>query len=93
MKARLNPGQRHPRIWRGSYLSPSSGELAALTSAITSANIIFERFRRVLQVIEPDPSNRLSFGHEPRQLLILSCTEVESAWRSILFRRRSDSVW
>ena len=58
---------------------------------MTSANVLLERFRHVLRTVEPDPTNRQAFGHELRQLLILACTEVESAWKSILVDNKYSS--
>jgi len=80
----LLPAARYPRIWRGSYWTPTATEIQAFVGASTSANLLRERFRRVLMTIEPEPENRLAFGHELRQLLILASTEVESAWRAVL---------
>lgn len=78
------PGERHPRIWRPGNSRPPLDEIHAFTGSLASANVIMDRFRRVLRTIEPVPGNRAAFGHELRQLLILAATEVESAWRSIL---------
>jgi hypothetical protein len=78
------PGERYHRIWRGQYWRPTAEETHAFVGAVTSANLLRERFRRVLMTLEPDPENRKAYGHELRQLLILASTEVESAWRSIL---------
>jgi hypothetical protein len=78
------PGERHPRIWRGGYSEPPESELNAFADALTSASVLLDRFRHILRTLEPDPANRQSFGHELRQLLILTSTEVESAWKSIL---------
>jgi hypothetical protein len=87
VKART-PGERHPRMWRGRYSEPGMEEKESLAGAVTSANVLLERFRHVLRTVEPDPTNRQAFGHELRQLLILACTEVESAWKSILVGNR-----
>jgi len=78
------PGERHPRMWRGRFSEPLPDEEESLAGALTSANVLLDRFRHVLRTVEPDPANRSAFGHELRQLLILACTEVESAWKSIL---------
>ena len=82
-KART-PGERHPRIWRGDYSEPGQDERERFSGAVTSANVLLDRFRHVLRTIEPDQANRQAFGHEIRQLLILACTDVESAWKTIL---------
>lgn len=78
------PGERHPRIWRGRYLEPPREEAESLTASFSSAHALIDRFRHVLRTVEPHEANRSTFGHELRHLLILGCTEVESAWKSIL---------
>lgn len=34
--------------------------------------------------VEPDSANRLTFGYQLREVLLLACTEVESSWSGIL---------
>jgi hypothetical protein len=78
------PGERHPRIWRGSYSSTPSNEVESFFGSLASASVCFDRFRQVLRTIEPERINDGAFGHELRQLIVIAATEVESAWRAIL---------
>jgi len=82
------PGERHPRIWRGKFSQPTAGEAQGFSAAFAAANVILERFRYVLRTVEPEAGNAQTFGHEIRQLLILACTEVEAAWKSILVENK-----
>lgn len=92
----LHPGFYLPRIRRGELIDNqiayglptlSIDEMnlrEAFTSSVSAARILFRKMRAVFEVIEPIRSQATVYGHELRQLLILACTEVESAWRSIL---------
>lgn len=82
------PGERHPRIWRGKFSQPTAGERQGFSAAFAAASVILERFRYVLRTVEPEAANAQAFGHEIRQLLILACTEVETAWKSILVENK-----
>lgn len=78
------PGERHPRMWRGEHSVSSLSERNSFISAINSTNALLDHFRRVTRAIEPHPSNQSAFGQELRQLLILTATEVERAWKGVL---------
>ena len=56
----------------------------AFISSASAAHLLFSKLRAIFEVVEPSPSQATIFGNELRHLLILACTEVESAWRSIL---------
>jgi hypothetical protein len=83
VKART-PGERYPRMWRGRYSVGPPSERNSFISAINSANALFDHFRRITRTIEPHTSNQSAFGQELRQLLILTATEVERAWKGVL---------
>jgi hypothetical protein len=40
--------------------------------------------REVFRSVEPSDANNSAYGDQIRSLLILACTEVESAWRAVL---------
>lgn len=99
VKLTLEPGQYHPRIARpsdfshGKLIYPgkekleneiaiATGQLAALT----------EQLQRLCQTIHPDGANLDVYGHAPRNLLILACTEVEAHWRGVLEANGSTSA-
>jgi hypothetical protein len=46
--------------------------------------ILIEKLHEVLLFVEPDDYGLKSHGHKTRELLILSCTEVENAWKYYL---------
>jgi len=84
----LDSGQYYPRIWRrGRYTWGDFGEDYTdhdIVLGIQAAELLLERMRDVFRTIQPCKANQHSFGHEIRALLLLACTEVESAWKSIL---------
>lgn len=45
---------------------------------------LYRRLADIFETVEPHPKNYSTHGHALRHLLILACTEVESAWRSIM---------
>jgi len=51
---------------------------------MSSARNLLARLTDVFRIVEPHPSNLEVFGHELRHLLILACTEVESAMKAVL---------
>lgn len=85
--APLEAGAYHPRIWRtgnpGLFELPPADQ-RAFYSAAAEALVLFDKLNAVFRIVEPHPSNEDCYGHETRQLLILACTEVENAMRSVL---------
>jgi hypothetical protein len=92
LKAEL--GSYFPRIWRGVYDSERfycynpidarsiyGGVYVGATVAVSS---IFEAVEGLFLFVEPAKENLSTFSHKIREALILACTEVESAWRSVL---------
>ncbi len=84
-KANLDVGEYHPRIWRGQFSPrPSQTHQLAWTMSVQAARNLFLDMREVFRCIEPSSANLLGYGHRIRELIILACTEVESAWKSVL---------
>jgi len=93
---RLNAelGRYFPRIWRGVYdLGPyycyNNIDARRIYSGVyiganVAASSIFDAVEKLFLYVEPSKENLPAFGHKIREALILSCTEVESAWRSVL---------
>ena len=87
-------GLYFPRIWRGVYdldrfycynpIDARSIYPGVYVGANVAASSIFESVRRLFLFLEPAKENLPTFGHKIREGLILACTEVESAWRSVL---------
>jgi len=93
-KTKLPLGHYFPRIWRGiyetdtynSYNIVNARETYSTTyiGANVAASSIFEALELLFRYVEPSSENRSAFGHKIREVLILTCTEVETAWRSVL---------
>lgn len=81
----LGGGDFHRRMWRkgGPALDETGDERAFLTSCSAALGLM-DHMRTAFRFIEPVPENAAAFGHELRELLMLACTEVETAWRGIL---------
>lgn len=87
-------GRYFPRIWRGvydpdSYYCYNSVDARRIYGGIyiganVAASSIFDAVEELFLYVEPSKENLSAFGHKVREALILSCTEVESAWRSVL---------
>jgi hypothetical protein len=55
------------------------------SSAVGAVSGLTRRMGELFRYIEPSVGSNLhAFGHEPRQLLVLATTEVESSYRAIL---------
>lgn len=87
-EVQTKPGNYHPRMWRGDMenlkASMLAGSQAILSKAVVAGEIIIDRLFDLFTYIEPTKSNQNIFGHKVRELLLLSCMEVESGWTAIL---------
>ena len=86
------PGEYHPRVWRGTE-SPApedTGHRQALIDSLLVCHQMVGQLREVFYCVHPDISQLSVFGNRQRELLLLSCTEIESAWRSIFRENQSD---
>ena len=91
----LVPGTYFPRIWRGHYdrYDRLGTYLPIGTRAMygrkhvqstVAASSLFSYLIEIFRHVEPASSNLKTFGHKLRELLILTCTEIESSWRAVL---------
>jgi hypothetical protein len=49
-----------------------------------SIRLLVQQLDNLLLFVEPSPDGLKCFSHKTRELLILSCTEVENQWRALL---------
>lgn len=90
-EAEFEPGEYYPRMQRVALDCPNQ-ELPSpralysreFASSLQSARNLFAQLREVFRYIEPAKANDSAYGDQIRSLLILACTEVESAWRAVL---------
>jgi len=76
-----------PETWDGGRPYESFFQLAhtkECQAAHVSSLPLYQRLAEVFELVEPSPTNGSTYGHALRHLLILACTEVESAWRGVL---------
>ncbi|MGE0708612.1 MAG: hypothetical protein AB7N76_12670 [Planctomycetota bacterium] len=87
--AQLAAGCYHPRIWRPGGPSPFADQgggvlqevfLTSCSAVLGLLGYLTELFR----ALEPVPHNAGAYGHKTRELLLLACMEVESAWSGVL---------
>lgn len=91
VKSSIEPGVYYPRIWRGSYVYSSSYDPIPpaeygknFTQSTVAADSLLEYLSEIFRYIEPSIENFSAYGHKIRELIILSCTEIESMWRAVL---------
>ena len=86
------PGEYHPRVWRGreSPAPEDTGHSQVLIDSLLVCHQMADQLREILYCVHPDKSHLNVFGNRQRELLLLSCTEIESAWRSIFRENRSN---
>lgn len=87
-ETQMRSGDYYPRIWRGDH-SPSPDKLgnvlrAQWVSTVRSTRMLYSRLPGLFAAVEPNKVQEETFGLLQREILILACTEVESAWRSVL---------
>lgn len=90
----LQPGQYHPRIWRGIYkqslldgydkLDPYETYGQVYMRSVVAAESLFAEVKELFRVVEPQQENFGCFGHRIRELLILLCTEIEACWSGVI---------
>ena len=87
-------GKFYPRIWRGLYMPNRMFCYNPINSRSTYGSIyirsnvaatgLYEYFQDISKYVEPLTANINVFGNKIRELLILTCTEVETNLRAIL---------
>jgi hypothetical protein len=91
------PGYYYPRIWRLGSLEDNfetDGEPIfddiILSQALITTSILIKKLLVIFETIQPDSTNLDCYGHEIRNLLLLTCMEVETNLAGIL--RANDYV-
>jgi hypothetical protein len=93
-KLRTKIGTYHPRIWRGIF-DPNRLQCYNAVDARSvygseyirtniAASSLFDQMQDLFRYVEPSAANMQTFGNKIRELLILTCTEVEAGWRAVL---------
>ncbi len=85
------PGKFHPRIYRPGAIEDNFkdngcpvSDSKAIGQSLVSTSILLGKLKSILETIELANENLEVFGHEIRNLLLLSCMEVESTLSAIL---------
>ena len=81
----LEEGYFYLRIWRG-VCSPLS-DLASsqtVTNSVVACSLLVSKLLNIFSCVQPDAQNTNTYGHEIRDLLLLACMEVESAFAAVL---------
>lgn len=83
-----NVGEIIKHVWRPGLIVdiPVALEInpSEKTKAKRELRILIERLCDILLYIEPNQQSLKSYGHKIRELLILTCTAIESIWQSYL---------
>ncbi|MBU6370761.1 MAG: hypothetical protein KGH93_00140 [Patescibacteria group bacterium] len=80
-------GTFYKRIWRPMACGCRPWELNSqekLNESFVSLHIILNKLENLFETIEPNKDNLSTYGHKIREILLLACMEVESAWTAVL---------
>jgi hypothetical protein len=86
----LDVGKVISGIWRPALyyqdqtLQATEQNEFSLRSNEQALRLLIERLDELLLYTEPSTNGLNSYGHKPRELLILACTEVENQWKQAL---------
>jgi hypothetical protein len=93
-KLRTRIGTYHPRIWRGTFdpkrlhcynaVDARSVYGSEYIRTNIAASSLFDQMQDLFRSVEPSAANMQTYGNRIRELLILTCTEVEAGWRAVL---------
>lgn len=87
------PGEYHPRMARASTSHPNDAPTAHPDNQQNKVLIetsrgqlvaLQEQMERIFRTVHPTEKNFETYGHNIRNLLLLSATEVEAHWKGIL---------
>lgn len=80
-----NAGNYFTRINRGEPgLSDEQIKTSARADEVRAYDNIIESLLDIFRTVEPEPGNFNAYGNRIRELLIITCTEVEYLWKAIL---------
>ncbi len=86
-------GKYYPRIYRRGldqwsydqgHIIITNFDSITLNQSIINSCILLKKLNQLFETISCDETNYDTFGYEIRNLLLLACMEVESAWNGIL---------
>ncbi|WP_126226177.1 hypothetical protein [Burkholderia ambifaria] len=86
VEAMCGVGEVIKGVWRpGIYYQDQIYQALAITedeqrTAEQALRILIEKLDEILLYIEPSATGLKSYGHKTRELLMLTCTEVENSW-------------
>ncbi len=84
-KPKVRVGAYLPRVYRPNGPPLRTTRADSRDDAVHAARAVFRRMNDLFRYVEPrTAANFNAFGHEPRNLLLLACTAVESGWRGVL---------
>jgi len=93
-------GIYYPRMWRGSYFNLNADKLGGSRSVVSKSKLavelLFDKLLDLFEYVEPQKENLNVFGPKIRELLLLSCMEVESSLTAVLkansYRNSTDKL-
>jgi len=80
-------GTFYKRIWRPLAFNSSFHKAISqekLNESFVALRILLTKLEALFETIEPSVENLPAYGHKIRELLLLACMEVESAWAAVL---------
>lgn len=81
------PGTFYKRMWRPSVCSVNFRSAVSeekLNESFVALRILLGKLEELFETVEPNSENLSTHGHKIREILLLACMEVESAWSAVL---------
>lgn len=80
-------GTFYKRIWRpmacgGRWQDEATRE--KINESFVSLRILLTKLETLFETVEPNKANLSTYGHKIREIILLACMEVESAWTAVL---------
>ena len=81
------PGTHFKRMYRPLVTQAAMGPgvpVVTMNESVVALKILLSKLEELFETVEPSDENLQTNGHKIREVLLLACMEVESAWTAVL---------
>jgi hypothetical protein len=64
--------------------APPGVSMEKVNESYVALRILLSKLEELFETVEPSTQNETAYGHKIREVLLLACMEVESAWSAVL---------